>query len=225
LIADATVLAGVPHLIPAAFGLDTRLDGVRDLPHLAQHYIKSETHMMDVISKSQGRTKYTIIHTGPFLEWALQYNIFLNLGEKGEGVTVIFDDGNARMSVSSMHDIGEAIATAVLKRDQPGVQNKILLMHNIIVSQNETLELAKEIMPDKPWPTQRINTLQAWAMSQKAFDESGGTAPASAYQGFFAKALARDGLGLFEQVDNDILDVPDRDKQWLKGILERYLVK
>ena len=46
-------------------------------------------------------------------------------------------------------------------------------------------------------------------------------APASAYHGFFLRAFYGQGLGLFPEVDNELLGVENRDSAWLKGIMER----
>ena len=225
-VIDATIKSGVPHIVPAAFGVDSRLPEIRALPHLAQGYMKSENHLFRAIEESKGRTTYTIIHNGMFVEWAFQWDLAVNLSGKGETdkPSMVFDDGNTKLSASSMHDIGTAVATAVSNRYDERFQNKLLLMHNITFSQNELLEIAKDILPEKPWPIVRVDTVEAERKSQQAFDESGGKAPASAYHGFFARAFYGKGLGLFPKVDNELLGVEMRDREWLKGAMKGYLL-
>ena len=227
IVIDATILAGVAHIIPAAFGVDSRLPEIRALPHLAAGYIKSEEHMLRAIEESGGKTTYTLIHNGGFLEWMFDYDLFVNLSGKGDKQSTLFDSGDVHLSVSSMPDIGKAVATAVRNRRDERFKNKFLLMHNMTISQNEVLRLAKEILPDKPWPVTRIDTREAQRKSQEAFDASvasGVKAPASAYHGFILRAFYGLGLGLFPKVDNELLGVEERDTAWLRGILERYLV-
>lgn len=227
LVIDATILAGVNHIVPAAFGVASRLPEVRALPHLAAGYTKSEDHLLYAIARSNGQASYTIIHNGGFLEWAFQYDIFINLSGKGDKPSMIFDDGDVKLSASSMVDIGQAVATAVRDRHDERFRNKFLLMHSIKVSQNDLLSIAREILPDKPWPLIRVDTVEAEKKSQEIFDASvasGEKMPASAYHGFFARAFFGKGLGWFPKVDNELLGVRERDNAWLRSIMERYLV-
>lgn len=226
-VTDATILAGVKHLIPAAFGIDTRRPEIRALPHLAARYIKSEEHLISAIAASGGQTSYTLIHTGGFLEWALKWGLFVNLASKGEGATVVFDSGDVEISSSSMHDIGTAVATAVLRfhEGDERVKNQILLVHSVTFSQNHLLGIARSILPDKPWPVTHADTVEAEAQSQKVWDETGGVGPASAWHGFFARAFFGKGLARFpdDGVSNDVLGVEMRDEAWLKGVIKEFL--
>ncbi|KAJ9606665.1 hypothetical protein H2200_008673 [Cladophialophora chaetospira] len=227
LVIDATILAGVKHIIPAAFGIDSRNSEVRALPHLAIGYIKSEEHLLKAIADTNGRTSFTIIHNGGFLEWLLQYDLYINLSGQGDEPSMVFDDGNIKVSVSSMVDIGKAVATAVTHRHDERFRDQFLLMHNLAISQNEMLGIAKKILPDKPWPVVKVDTIEAEKKSQEIFDASvasGEKAPASAYHGFFARAFFGKGLGYFPQVDNELLGVKERDVVWLKSLVERYLI-
>lgn len=225
-VIDATILAGVKHIVPAAFGVDTRLPEIRALPHLAIGAIISEDHLLKAVAESEGQTTFTIIHNGGFLEWLFQYNLALNLAGQGEQPSMVFDDGETKMSMSSQVDIGKAVGTAVMNSHDEAFQNKYLLMHNIAVSQNDLLGLAKELLPDKPWPIARIDTVEAEKKSQEAFDASiasGEKPPASAYHGFFARAFFGKGLGFFPKVDNALLGVEERNLGWLKDVMKTYL--
>jgi hypothetical protein len=226
-LVDATILAGVKHIVPAAFGVDTRVPEIRALPHLAAAYIKSEDHLRKAVAESNNQTTFTIIHTGLFLEWGFQYGTAVNFVGKGDAPTMVFDDGSVKMSASSLVDIGKAVATAVKKRSDARFQNQLLLMQNIAICQNDLMNIVKELVPDKAWPIVRVDTIEAEAQSQRAFDTSmasGVKAPASAYHGFFARAFFGKGLGLFPKDDNDILEVQRRDFGWLKGLIAQYLV-
>ncbi|KAK6366281.1 hypothetical protein LTS17_010787 [Exophiala oligosperma] len=223
-LVDAVLAAGVPHIVPAAFGVDTSRPEVRALPHLAVAYVKSEDHLRDAIERADGATTFTGIHNGAFLEWIFKFNYVINLVGKGDEdePSTIFDQGDVRMSASSMWDIGKAVAVAVARRNEVAFRNKFLLMHNVTFSQNELLGYAKDTLPDKPWPIVRVDTLEAERKSQEEFD-SGNRAPV-AMHGFFQRAFFGKGLGFFPETDNALLGVEEHDGEWLKDMVRTQLV-
>ena len=107
------------HIIPAAFGVDPRLPEIRALPHLAAGYVKSEEYLLRAIEESdvvKQRTHSFI--TVDSWNGCWSYDLFVNLSGKGDKPSTLFDSGDVRLSVSSMPDIGKAVATGVTNRHE-----------------------------------------------------------------------------------------------------------
>jgi len=133
-IIDAAIAAGVSHIIPSNFGGD--FASYRN--HVMEFKIRVDEHLKKL--SSEGKISYTAIGTGVFFDWALTVGFFgVDLVKKK---AVLLNDGNLKLNVTNLSSIGEAIVTILSKPDL--VKNRLALIHDMFVSQNDVLKVAEE---------------------------------------------------------------------------------
>jgi saccharopine dehydrogenase-like NADP-dependent oxidoreductase len=113
---DAAIAAGISHYIPSAFGVDQKHPYIRTLPPV-QDKVKMEEHLE--ARAAEGKITFTAIETSMFLEYALNGLMFPLDG----GTARLYNGGTTKVSMTCMDDIGIAVATALLKRDDEKIKN------------------------------------------------------------------------------------------------------
>ncbi|RVX74157.1 hypothetical protein B0A52_01989 [Exophiala mesophila] len=219
-VIDAAIEAGVEQIIPSCFGLDTRIPSIRANPALEQK-LRMEDHVLHRAEDKSKKWSYAMIHTAVFLEWSLTAGVFINTQGDGDAPTMVFDDGDSKIGLSSFNDIGTAIVNVIRKRHSPEVRDKVLLMSSVHTTQNDLLAYARGLRPDKTWPTIRIDSADAMRKSQEALARGDRTPPAMS--GFLVRAYSADGSGWFPKLDNDVLGVSLKDETFLKDALRDAL--
>jgi len=220
-IIDAAIEAGVEQIIPSAFGVDSTIPEVHANPSIANK-VKMEDYLFSKIPNPDTNTSYTIIQTGLFLDWALGIiNIPVNILGKGDKPTLLFDNGDMKISSTHRDDIARAVATSVGYRKDERFKNKMLFTNTFSGTQNEFIACAKALEPEKPWPMIKVDTAEAAKKSQEALD-AGDSSPA-ALRGFMLRNSFGDGLGFFSKVDNELLGIKERDTEYLTELLAEFL--
>ena len=211
MLIDAAILAGVKHIIPSAFGLDTRIPANRELPNFAVK-VKVEDYL--VKCAREGKISFTVIQTGALFEWALSKGVLVN----PKGPTRLFDGGDTEFSVSGLDDVGKAVAAVVRRMRESGfedveVKNRVLLMHSAVLTQNRLLEMCKEIKPENTsgWETIDVDTNALYDKSRAAYD--GGARDMLTFMGMLPRNTFGLGVGLHRPNDNQVLGV----EEWISG--------
>lgn len=114
MIIDAAIEAGVPHIIPSSFGIDSRVPEIRANPAL-EAKIRAEDYVIQ--RAAEGKISFTAIQTGMFFDWAIKAGVILD----ANGPTMLFDSGSTPFSVSSLDDIGRGVA-GVLRSGRRGIR-------------------------------------------------------------------------------------------------------
>ncbi|GFF56722.1 hypothetical protein IFM62136_03199 [Aspergillus lentulus] len=147
---DASILAGVRRFVPADFGaltVDPRADALPNHGRLLeiQQYLREKA--------SSGELEYTIFAVGPFLENVLSKPFALNYESH---TAVLYDDGNHPFSTTSVNTIGKAVAAAL--KDARATKNRVLRIHNTVLTQQKLLALArKHAAPGVVWKESRVD--------------------------------------------------------------------
>ena len=209
-VIDAAIEAGVPNVIPSCFGLDTKDPRVRGIPALEQK-VQMEDYVIEKAEKDL--INFVGFETSMFLEWGIQRGIYINL----HGPTRLIDGGGQRISLTSLEDIGVAIV-AVLRSN---VRNRFLFLQSIAISQNEMMEVVKELKPEKTFEIINVNSEEAYKKSWEAF-RNGDTSLRN-MAGFLVKVSVGFGCGLFKHVDNEILGIRGWNREKLKEFLLQQL--
>lgn len=212
---DAAIAAEVPHFIPSAFGLDQTEEFLRSIPPI-QGKIKMEDYL--IAKAEEGAISFTAIETSMFFDWALKIGVLFPLAG---GQARVFNDGNVKISTSLLDHIGLAVATALSKRDDDRVRNRVLLMQSTVVTQNQLIDYAREANPRKSWETISIDTEDMLKKSWDAFNK--GERSPEVMRGFLAGGSYGKGLGLFKHVENDILGIQELREQDVKGLVAKYV--
>lgn len=134
------------------------------------------------------------------------------------GPTVVFDKGNVALSVSTLDRIGEAVAKALLKRDE--LINRFLYIHSAAVTQSQLLQYMRQMAPGREFATVTVDTSE---MERQALEKlrKGKTGP-DVMPALMARVSFGLGLGLFETTDNALLSLEEVNEDDAKAFLAEY---
>jgi uncharacterized protein YbjT (DUF2867 family) len=216
-IVDAAVAAGVQRIIPSEFGHNTTLPEFRKLPVFTakielQEYLKK-------VSAESGIT-YTVVATGPFLDWGLDDPHGFLLGSLKEHTAEIYDGGDKPFSVTTVTDTGKGVA-GILRHPEE-TKNRAVCIESARVTQNQLLRIAQELTPGVEWSVTHSSTdeLRKKALAKHAeggFDEDivVSMIKVSIFNSGFPTA--------FEQSDNDLLGIKVISEEELRSIVRLNL--
>lgn len=218
---DAAALAGIPHIIPSEFGIDLSPPEIRPMPCYATK-VAMEDHVLRLAG--EGKFTFTAIHTGLFLDWALERGTPINLLGNGQP-TMIFDGGETKFSTTALGTIGQAVAAALIKHfAHPNeVKNRFLFVHSAAVTQNQLLRYAKECAPGKKFETVDVDTAQLYQVGLEKF-ENGERGPLIMPM-MFARVTFGLGLGFFKKPDNEFLGVPMWSEERVRDLIGNVIAK
>jgi uncharacterized protein YbjT (DUF2867 family) len=216
-IVDAAVAAGVQRIIPSEFGHNTTLPEFRALPVFTpkielQEYLKK-------VSAESGVT-YTVVATGPFLDWGLEGPHNFLLDSLKERNVEIFDGGDKLFSATTVRDIGKGVA-GILRYPEK-TMNRAVCIESARVSQNQLLRIAQELTPGVEWSITQSSTdeLRERAFAKYAkggFDYDVGISMIKV-SGFNAGFPT-----VFDQLDNDLVGIKAISDEELRSIVKSNL--
>ncbi|ORZ31980.1 hypothetical protein BCR44DRAFT_1404898, partial [Catenaria anguillulae PL171] len=134
----AAAAAGIKLFVPSEFGVDTL--------HPASVEVKVFGAKVQLVQElEKAKVPYAVIATGPFLDWGLA-NGFLGIDIKNKSASLI-NDGNARVSGTSLASVGKAVV-AVLQHADKAVNQRIAVSDTTF-TQNELLaEVQRQVGGD-----------------------------------------------------------------------------
>ncbi|KAJ6179461.1 hypothetical protein N7519_009922 [Penicillium mononematosum] len=143
-VIDASIQAGVRRFIPSDFGALTTRPGAETLPLNAlwidiQKYLKEKA--------LSGQIEYTLFAVGPFLEFVMSMPF---LTDPQTQTAPVYDNGVHTFSSTSVSSVGKAVAGAL--KNATETKNRLVSVHDIVLTQNKVLNLAKRYSrPDDKW--------------------------------------------------------------------------
>ncbi|KAH6874784.1 hypothetical protein B0T10DRAFT_498554 [Thelonectria olida] len=140
---NAAVAAGVSRFIPSEFGSNLDVPSVRALPVFSQK-VKIQEILIEK-SKSTPLT-YTFVYNSAFLDWGLEHNFILNWAESKP---IIIDGGDNEFSTTTLSTVADALVGVASHPEE--TKNRVVYIHDLVITQNKLLELAKKVAPERPW--------------------------------------------------------------------------
>ncbi|CAI7573370.1 unnamed protein product [Penicillium viridicatum] len=213
-IATAAAKAGVPYIMPNAYGYPISPEGVKD----TDPYGKS---VVARIAEAQtGASSSVTLPCGFWYEWSLA------CGEQWFGFTIkdrkvtFFDDGTRTVSVSTWDQCGRALA-ALLSLPESGstpaladFKNKEVPINSFRVSQRDMLDSLHRVLgtTDSDWEISHESVTKRLADGAEEFAKGVFTGfPKMLYASiFFPTNQESDFAGTIE-VANDVLGLPKED--------------
>lgn len=148
---SAALTAGIKHIIPASFGLIQHEPNARQLS-VIQEVVQMEDALRHMC-ETNPQLSYTIIACGAFLNWLLNYPLVLNWGEH---TASLYDGGNQQFSCSRLGTVAKAIVGVLQAPDT--YKNRVVKIHDVIVTQNKWLDIAKKVDPNVTWKTTELES-------------------------------------------------------------------
>ncbi|MCJ1264115.1 hypothetical protein MMC22_003986 [Lobaria immixta] len=207
-LVEAAAKAHVKRFIPSEFGSNTVAEKTRALPVL-----KDTIAVQDALQKeaASGGMTYTLICTGPFLDWGILVGFIINL--KGKSIS-LYDGGDRVFSSTSLASIGNAVVGVLTHLEQ--TKNRPVYVQDTATTLKHMAALGKKVTGAEGWKETvvSINELleQAWAELKKAQPD-----PKNFVMQFIKASIWGEGYGShFEKLDNDLLGI----EQWSDADLQ-----
>jgi hypothetical protein len=199
LVIDAAIAAGVRRFLPSEFGTNLDNPKTKELP-VFRSKVAVQQYLEEKVKTAEDFT-YTLVRTGPFLDWALNAGLLLDWES---GKPRIYDGGDQLFSTTTLRSIGQAVVGVL---DHPEeTKNRAVYVQDMVTSQNRILAVAKKVAPGKKWapvPTQLA------AMEKSSNDAlKRGEFTLAVMMEYVLVSIFGDGHGgLMGKVDNELLGV------------------
>jgi len=212
---DAAIAAGVKRFLPGEFGSDLGNTKLAALPVFG-HKVATNKHLEDAIARTPGMT-YTLLVNGPFLDWGLNKGFLLNLDD---GKPKLYDGGKNVFSSTTLASVGQAVVGILTHYEE--TKNKRVYVRDIDVSQNQLLDLAKNIAPEKKWEPINVDTAAIEKSSNESLAKGEVTMPVMF--GYLIRGIFGEGYGAkLEKDDNKLLGVTGKTEADVEAILRPLL--
>ena len=147
---DAAIRAGAKHFIFSDYGIITVEPEASKLPVAAQA-MEIQNYLKEKAGK--GEISYSILACGAMMGYILPTPMLLDFDNYK---AFIYDGGRATLSMTSYATCAAAIA-AILG-DIEAWKNRIVYVHDVVISQNKVLEMAKKAAPSTTWTEVPVDT-------------------------------------------------------------------
>jgi hypothetical protein len=215
---DAAIAAGVKRIIPSEFGSNLSNPRTRALAVFAP-----KARMQDYLEEKTkgGKTSYTLLYTGPFLDWGMKTGFVVNVPARQADV---YDGGDVAFSTTTLQTIGKAVAAVLSNLDE--TKNRTVYVQDIATTQNKLIAYAKEFTPGETWDLQQINSVEAEKKANAAL--AAGDYSMNTFAGLIKRGIWGEGHGgHFDKLDNELLGIKqltdDELKQVVKDVVEGKL--
>lgn len=209
---QAAIAAGVKRFIPSEFGSDTGNPRAAGLA-VYQDKIAVHSFLQEQAAVAAPGFTYTVIRNGVFLDWGLAYGFFLRFDSERPP---LYDGGERPFSTTTLATIGRAVV-GVLRHPEE-TENRVVFVHDTVVTQRKILTLARKIAPEKRWEPVDVSTEDAEAESREKYAR--GMIDMESSMGFLCRAIFGEGYGAeFQEVDNELLGIGFKSEAELEELV------
>ena len=208
---DAAIAAGVKRFIPSEYGSCTTNPKIEAFPFYAPMF-KIKRYLQEK-AKTENLT-WTVFACGAFMEFVFGGTMILDFAQHK---AVLLDEGDNRLSSTSMPNIGRAIA-GILKNFE-ATKNKVVRTSEVILTQNQLLRIAEEVRPDIKW---EISKVQSSAILKEGLDKlsTGDFSMPVIIKVLTGTAGAGETYGsAYDETDNELLGVKELTEEDLKKLV------
>ncbi len=211
LLVEAAAKAHVTRFIPSEFGSNTLNEKTRTLPVFG-----GKVTVQDALKKeaASGGMTYTLICTGPFLDWGIMVGFIMNLKEKSIS---LLDGGDRTFSTTSLRTIGKTVA-AVLKQLEP-TKNRAVYVQDTSTTLKKLAAMGKKATGPDGWKESVVSIDEllekAWAELKKDQPD-----PNNFVYSFLKASVWGEGYGChFEKPDNEVLGIKEMSDAELQDLV------
>ncbi|KAJ5329790.1 hypothetical protein N7541_005574 [Penicillium brevicompactum] len=207
---DAAAAVGVKRFVPSEYGCETVNPQTAKLPVFGDK-VSVQDHLKK-LSQDSGLS-YSLLITGPFLDWGLAHNFILNLSGP---VATLYDGGDRAFSTTTLKGVGKGIVGIVNNLD--ATKNTVVYVEEARVSQKELLRLS-----GKTLDTEVVATAD---LEKAAYEELQKPSPNPAIfaTSFIRRAIFGEGFGsLFDtsKLSNDLFGLKHLSEEELRGLVTK----
>lgn len=216
-LVEAASQAGVKRYIPSEFGCDTLNPKTAALPVFSGGKVAVQKILNE--KAAAGSLSYTLVVTGPFLDWGLMVGFIMDA--KNKKIT-LYDGGDRVFSTTLLSDIGKAVA-GVLRKPAETKNRAVYVQSTATTLKKLAAAGQKATGQPEAWTETvvKVDDLQAEAFAElkKESPDPGVFAVKFIQVGIFGE-----GYGAhFEKLDNDLLGIKELSAGELEALVARYV--
>ena len=164
---------------------------------------------------SSGLT-YTLISTGPFLDWGIQVGFLISLKEKK---ITLFDGGDRVFSTTSLPTIAKAVVGVLTHLEE--TKDRAVYVHDTATTLKKLAKMGKKAVGGDGWqePVVSVDEVldQAWAELKKEQPN-----PGVLVYNFIRACIWGEGYGShFEKTDNELLGIPELSDAEVQNLVDQ----
>lgn len=216
-LVEAAVAANVTRFLPSDFGSDMANPKTGALPVFK---FKIETHKaLREAAAANPDFSYTLVSNNAFLDWGLQKNLLLNWKDNKPK---LFDGGNNVFSATTLDTVGQAVV-GVLNHPEE-TKNRFVYVKDIDISQNQLLEIAKKIDPERAWEEPiHVDTAELEKSSYESLAKGEVTPPVMI--AFLIRVIfgPPEYGGRFTKTDNELLGIKGKTEADVEALLRSLI--
>ena len=216
---QASVNAGVKRFIPSEFGADPDDEHVETFPNFG-FKVAAQKQLKAAAEKKPDFT-YTLISTGPFLDWCIS-TFPLLIDVKGRKIDT-YDGGDIPFSTTRVTTVGKAVVASL--KNYEATKNRVVKVHDAVITQNQLKALAEtevgSSFSGKDNDTKAIEK-SAW---EKYKDNSVDPNPMSWIIPFILVSIWGYGGTHFDNTENELLGIPELKGKELDQLLTQEIQK
>ncbi|CAG1971739.1 unnamed protein product [Fusarium graminearum] len=164
-VIDAVAAAKVKRFMPSEFGSDTSIEGLEKMAP----FLKGKQDVMDYVKSKEGEgLTWTALFTGPWIDWMLIEGkglLCLNVKSKtGE----LVDGGKPKFTTTTVSQVGEATAAALVHSDK--TKNQYVHVSSYNICQEQVIEALERISGTK-FALEALSNVDLYARGTKNVEE------------------------------------------------------
>ncbi|CAN8100562.1 unnamed protein product [Discula destructiva] len=200
---EAAAQAGIKRYLPSEFGCNTLNAKTAALPVFAGGKVLARKVLEE--KASAGRLSYTLVMTGPFLDWGLQVGFIMDVKNKK---ATLYDGGDRVFSATTLSDIGKAVVGVF--RNPDATKNRAVYVQSAALKLNTLVAAGKKASGQpEAWTETVVKVDDVLAEAYAEMKKENPNPGIFAVQ-FILAGIYGEGYGShFEKLDNDLLGVKE----------------
>ncbi|KAJ4129213.1 hypothetical protein NW768_007748 [Fusarium equiseti] len=164
-VINAAAAAKVKRFMPSEFGSDTSVEGLEDMAP----FLKGKQDVMDYVkSKEAEGLTWTALFTGPWIDWMLIEGKGLLCLDVKTKTGELVDAGEPKLTTTTVSQVGEATAAALLHPDK--TKNQYVHVSSYNTTQNQVLEALERISGER-FAMKQLSNAELYARAEKHIED------------------------------------------------------
>jgi hypothetical protein len=211
---EAGIAAGVKRFIPSEYSGNTLDPTFSQLPPVT---LLNEIRRTYTNAGAEGKIEYTIIAPGGFLNLMLNPPVMLDWENH---TAYLYDGGKSKASISRLSTVAVAIRAVLEKGD--AYKNKVVRVHDGLISQLQLLDIAKQEQPDVKWTEVQLDSSTVIDDGLKKLAEGNATPEVIGAMLIASTLSEKVHFGWTnEELENEALGITGLTEKEIEGLIRR----